>query len=439
MSSELIGVVGIVVLMLLLILRVPIGIALISVSFGGIWALLGSRSAWGILAVVPYDFVAQWTLSSVPMFLFMGFVAYYGGLTKGLFEAAKVWFARLPGGLAIASIFGSTAFASVSGSSVACAAAMGRIAIPEMLQRRYDPALATGAVAAGGTLGALIPPSILLIVYGVFTETPISKLFMAALGIGLLSAAGYILLIMVRVWLNPDLAPRGGGSEDEAESDLTPLQHLLAMWPVMALFAFVMGGLFLGFFTATEAGALGALAAILLAWVRGSLPWRALKQAVVETIGTTAGLFLIGIGANLLSRFMTLSGSDDLIAALILGVSADPYLLLLVIALIYLVIGMFLDPFGAMLLTLPVLLPVLAEADISTLWFGIFLLKLLEVGMLTPPIGLNVFVIKSVVGDQVSLQTIFKGVTWFIAVDLILITLMVFFPGLVTYLPSLGG
>lgn len=435
MESEVIGICGIVLLMTLLIVRVPIGIALISVSFGGIWALLDIRSAWGILSVVPYNFVAQWTLSSLPMFLLMGFVAHHGGLTRGLFNAAKTWFARLPGSLAIASIFGSTAFAAVSGSSVACAAAMGRIAIPEMLERKYSPSLATGAVAAGGTLGALIPPSILLILYGVFTETSVSQLFLGALGIGLLSATSYVAMIMIRVSINPDLAPVSKIQETRGRA----LEHLIDTWPVIVLFAVVMGGMFGGLFTATEAGAVGAASTILIGWAKHSLPLSSLLSAFKETLATTAGLFLIAIGANLLSRFMTLSGSDDLISSLILSLGSDKYTILFIIALIYLVLGMFLDPLGAMLLTLPVMLPVLDAADVSLLWFGIFLVKLLEVGMITPPIGLNVFVIKSVVGDSISLQTIFRGVMWFIVIDLFVVIALILIPDLVTFLPGLAN
>lgn len=434
MESEFVGILGIVGLVILLMMRMPIGIALIGVSFAGIWYLMGLRSAWGILTVVPHTFVAQWTMSSIPTFLLMGFVAYHGGLTKGLFDAAKVWLRRLPGSLAIASIFGSTGFAAVSGSSVACAAAMGRIAVPEMLARNYSPSLATGAVAAGGTLGALIPPSILLIIYGAFSETPISKLFMGGLIIGLITTAGYVLMIMIRVKLNPSLAPTG-----RVETDGNAMEHLKETWPVLALFGVVMGGLMSGLFTATESGAVGAFAAIVIGWLKRSLSWQALWRSIIETLSTTAGLFLIAIGASLLSRFMALSGSDAFLGSLILGIGDNPYVILLVIAIVYLILGMFLDPLGAMLMTLPVFLPVLADAEVSTLWFGIFLVKLLEVGMLTPPIGLNIFVIKSVVGNTIPLHTIFRGVTWFILVDLAICVLIVFFPEIVTYLPNLGG
>ncbi len=208
MSNEIIGLAGLGVLVLMLLARIPVGISLIAVSFGGIWTLIGPRPAWGILSAVPYDFAAKWTLSSVPMFLLMGFVCFHAGLTRGLFEACRSWMARLPGGLAIASVLGSAGFAAVTGSSVACAAAMGRIAVPEMLRARYDAAIATGSIAAAGTLGALIPPSILLILFGVFAEAPIGKLFIGGIGAGVVTALLYIAVIWIRATLDPSVAPR---------------------------------------------------------------------------------------------------------------------------------------------------------------------------------------------------------------------------------------
>lgn len=433
MENETIGLLGLGVLVLMLLARIPIGITLITVSFGGIWVLIGPRPAWGILTAVPYEFTAKWTLSSVPMFLLMGFVCYHAGLTKGLFDACRSWMSRLPGGLAIASVIGSGGFAAVTGSSVACAAAMGRIAVPEMVRKRYDPALATGTIAAAGTLGALIPPSILLILFGVFAEVPISKLFIGGLGAGVLTALMYIGLIWIRVSLNPELAPR--------EAERPPLSermaHLRETWPVLLLLVVVIGGMFVGLFTATEAGAVGAFASIVIAWSKGSLTRRSLWDAVVETLTTTGALFIIAVGANMLTRFLALSGSGELIADAVIGLQADPLMLLLGISLLYLVLGMFLDPIGAMLLTLPVLLPVLGQSNIDLIWFGVFLVKFLEIGMITPPIGLNVFVIKGVVGNIASLTTIFRGILWFLAADAVIVALLIAFPGIVTYLPSL--
>ncbi len=433
MESEIIGSLGLLVLAGMLLLRIPIGICLIVVSFGGIWVLIGPRPAWGILSTVPYEFSAKWTLSSVPMFLFMGYVCFYAGLTKGLFAACRSWLARLPGGLAIASVLGSAGFAAVTGSSVACAAAMGRIAIPEMLASRYNPALATGSIAAAGTLGALIPPSILLILFGIFAEIPISQLFIGGIGAGVLTAGLYIFTIWLLAVLRPELAPRMTELPPMAER----IAHLRETWPILLLMAVVIGGMFVGLFTATEAGAVGAFASIIIAGFKGSLNWPAFFSAIQETLTTTSALFLIAIGANLLTRFLALSGSGDMIAEAVIGLGSDPILLLLGISFLYLLLGMFLDPIGAMLLTLPVLLPVLEGAHIDLIWFGVFLVKFLEIGMITPPIGLNVFVIKGVVGDQVPLTTIFRGILWFLMADAVVVAIMILFPEIITYLPSL--
>ncbi|WP_137389678.1 TRAP transporter large permease [Rhodoligotrophos defluvii] len=433
MQGEMLGLLGLAALLALLLLRVPIGISLISVSFAGMWMLIGPRAAWGLISAVPYEFSAKWTLSSVPMFLLMGYVCYYAGLTKGLFEACRSWLARLPGGLAIASVFGGAGFAAVTGSSIACAAAMGRIAIPEMLARKYDPALATGTLAAAGTLGALIPPSILLILFGVFAEVSISKLFMGGLGMGLLTTALYVATIWVKATLNPGLAPRMAEAPVLAER----LEHLRETWPILLLLVVVIGGMFAGLFTATEAGAVGALAAIIIAYVRRALSPRTMWSSLVETLTTTGALFLIAVGANMLSRFLAISGAADLIAGTVVGLQADPLALLVGIAALYLLLGMFLDPLGAMLLTLPILLPVLRESHIDLVWFGVFLAKLLEVGMITPPVGMNVFVIKSVVGQTISLGTIYRGIVAFLIADAVALALVIALPSLVTFLPGL--
>ena len=403
MTPEIIGLAGLAVLALLLLLRMPVGLSLILVSFTGIYILLGPRPAWGILTSVPYQFAAKWTLSSVPMFLLMGYVCYHGGMTRALFGAARAWLGALPGGLAIASVFGAGGFAAVTGSSVACAAAMGRIAVPEMTRAGYDPGLATGSIAAAGTLGALIPPSILLILFGIFAQVPIGQLFLGGIGAGVLRFA-----------------------------------RLRGIWPVILLFVAVIGGMFAGLFTATEAGAVGALAACIIAWAGGGLTIATLRQSVNETIVTTAALFLIAIGANLLTRFLALSGSGELITQTILTFGASELALVLGIALVYIILGMFLDPIGAMLLTLPVLLPVVNEAGISLIWFGVFVAKFLEIGMITPPVGLNVFVIKGVVDRSISLGVIFRGVIWFLVADAVVVTIMVAFPQVILWLPSLS-
>ncbi|MBZ0325300.1 MAG: TRAP transporter large permease subunit, partial [Alphaproteobacteria bacterium] len=339
MSNIEIGLVGIGVLLVLILLRVPIGVALGTVSFVGIWALVGERAAWGILNAIPYDFAAHWSLSSVPMFLLMGFFCVHAGLTKGLFDAARIWLARLPGGLSIATIAGATGFSAVTGSSVACAAAMGRIAVPEMLSTKYDPGLATRTVAAGGTIGALIPPSIILILFGIFAEVPISKLFVGGIIPGLLTALMYSLMIYGRVKVTPSLAPAYSVTVTFAEK----MDALKETWPVLLLIGAVFGGLFGGVFTATEAGAVGAFLSFLIAAMKRVLTWETVKEAALETLVTTASIFVIAIGANLLTRFLALSGTAEFLSEVIIGLSADPLLLVIGISVLYLLLGMVLD------------------------------------------------------------------------------------------------
>lgn len=433
MSDVQIGFAGIAVLLCLIALRVPIGASLIGVSFGGIWVLVGERAAWGSLGIIPYSFAATWQLSSVPMFLLMGFFCFHAGLTKGLFDAARVWLSSLPGGLAVATVFGAAGFAAVTGSSVACAAAMGRIAVPEMMRRGYDTSLATGTVAAAGTIGALIPPSILMIIYGIIAEVPINQLFLGGVSAGLLTAFGYILVIIIRASLQPDLAPRLTEKVPLSER----IQALKEIWPVVLLVIGVFGGLFGGLFTPTEAGAVGAFLSLVIAGLKRSLSWQSFKNALIETLLTSAALFIIAIGASMLTRFLAFSGSGDYLAEFVAAMGANEILLLIGISLIYLVLGMFLEPMGAMLLTLPILLPIIDTTSFSLVWFGVVLTKFLEIGMITPPIGLNVFVIKGVVGDLASTSTIFRGIMWFLFADLIVVALLIIFPEIALYLPSL--
>lgn len=433
MTDVAIGLTGLGSLLVLIGLRVPIGVSLIGVSFVGLWSLMGWRVAWGALGTIPYQFTANWVLSSIPMFLFLGFISYHTQLTRGLFQAARAWMSGLPGGLAIASIFGSAGFAAVSGSSLACSAAMGRIAIPEMIKHKYHPELATGTVAVAGTIGALIPPSIILILYGVIAQVSIAKLFLGGVSAGILTAIGYIIVVLVRVKLNPDLAP----SRDDRASLSEKIVALKDTWPILLVMIGIFGGLFSGIFTPTEAGAVGAFLACLVALISGELTLERFLKAARETTTTTASLLIIAVGASLLTRFLALSGAGDYLSAGIMSVAANPALLLLGIVLVYLLLGMFLEPIGAMLLTLPIILPVVDASGWSLLWFGVVLTKLLEIGMITPPIGMNVFVIKGVVGDLVKTSAIFRGVLWFMVMDLVIVVILSVWPSLVLILPDL--
>jgi tripartite ATP-independent transporter DctM subunit len=434
-SFSLIGLCGIASVFLLVLLRVPIAVALGIVSFFGFWAMLGSGAAFGLVTAVPYDFAAHWTLSAIPMFLLMGYICYQADITRGIFKAARVWLSFLPGGLAVASVGGAALFSAAAGSSLACAAAMGRIAVPEMLKRNYDPGLSTAVVAAAGTMGSLIPPSIILIVYGILAEVPISKLFLAAIVPGLLTMVGYILVIVIRVKVNPDLAP----PIDESTNWAKRLEALGETWPVFLLIAVVFGGLFTGLFTPTQAGAIGASLSFVIAAVQGTLNWKVSTIALMDTAKMTAAIFIIAVGANLFSRFLAISGIPEVMTDLVIDMGASYLMLVIGTAVIFGLMGMILDPLGILLLTLPILLPIYEANHISLIWLGVLATKLVEMALITPPVGLNVFIIKSIVGDAVPIGRIFRGVIWFLVSDVMVLAIMIAFPGLIMFLAELGN
>ena len=420
-------------LIVLMLLRVPVAVALGGVSFVGLWVMLGPGTAWGILTTVPYDFISHWTLSSVPMFLLMGYICFHSQLTDGLFRVARAWLSWMPGGLAVASVGAAAGFSAVTGSSLACAAAMGRIATPEMLRSGYDKGLASGTVAVAGTIGSMIPPSILLLVYGIYAEQPISKLFIAGVLPGLLTALLYALMIVVRVKLNPKLAPAAA----EKVTWRDRFDSFRGTWPVIALIVGVFGGLFGGIFTPTEAGGIGSFLAFVIGFAQRALTLEKIKNAIMETLVTTGAIFIIAIGAILLTRFLALSGFTAFIAEVVIEGEVSQVALVLGTMAVLLFLGCFLDPIGIMLLTLPVFLPAVEGLHVNLIWYGILLTKLLEIGLIPPPVGLNVFVVKGIVGNTIPIETIFKGVLWFLVADLICVGLLVAFPQISLFLPSL--
>jgi len=324
-------------------------------------------------------------------------------------------------------------FAAASGSSVATASAMARIAVPEMLRHKYDRGLATGVIAASGTLGSLIPPSILMVLYGVYAEVSIGKLFMAGFLPGLLSAALYILMIVARVKLTPDLA----GKVEQHFTSQEKWEAIKEVWALPTLIIFVLGGIFAGFFTPTEAGAVGAFLATILAIFRGKFSLTNFVEALTATARGTGSIFIILIGTIFLTKFLALSGLPAWLASTMLSVSDSAVWIIVSVAIIYIILGMFVDSIGLLLLTLPLLLPIANGADMNLIWFGIILIKLLEIGLVSPPVGLNVYVIKGAVGNSVPLQTIFKGVGWFIVMDIVALLVIISFPELSLYLPSI--
>jgi tripartite ATP-independent transporter DctM subunit len=426
------GLIGICVLLGLIALRIHIAFALIIVGVGGYWHLMGWQATTGLLRLVPYSFVANFVLTTIPLFLLMGYLAHHGGLTRDIYQTARLWLSRVPGGLAIASVAGCAGFAAASGSSLATAAVMGRVAIPEMLRHDYDKGLASGCVAASGTIGSLIPPSILLILYGAMTETSIGQLLIAGFIPGILSALIYMGMIYVRALRNKKLCP-------QVEERVTWVQRLVSLkgtWGILALFVLVIGGIYTGIFTPTEAGGVGATGAFVLALVSGKLTWANFKESLLDTATSTSQIFAIALGAFMFTKFMAVSDLPNVLCQTIIELKLHPYLILAGISLVYVFLGMFLDPIGVMLLTLPIVFPVMAKLGFSPVWFGIIMIKYLEIGLITPPVGLNVYVIKGVVGDDIPLEQIFKGVAWFVAMDVLTLAILIAFPQITLFLPQ---
>ncbi|PJE36966.1 C4-dicarboxylate ABC transporter [Pseudooceanicola lipolyticus] len=434
MSNLDIGIIGTAVALVLIAVRVPIGVALGLVSIVGISQMFNMNVAWGMISATPFDYVGQWELSAAPMFLLMGFLCSSTDMTRGLFLSLRLYLARLPGGLAITSVGACAFFAAASGSSVATASAMSRMAVPEMLRQGYDRGLATGTIAASGTLGSLIPPSVLLILYGVYAQVSVGQLFMAGFVPGILSALIYMAMIVVRVKLNPALAGEAPLPPTEAERR----EALRDVWPLPTLILLVLGGIFSGVFSPTEAGALGAFFAAIIGAVRGKLTRKAVIEAVTQAAVSTGSIFIILIGSLFFTRFLALSGLPAAFSNAILSVSSETWWILFAVAVIYLVLGMLIDSIGLLLLTLPILVPLVQTTGIDAIWFGIIIVKLLEIGLVTPPIGLNVYMINGALNNTVTLPEIFRGIWWFLLMDLATLLILILFPALTLWLPSLA-
>lgn len=430
-----IGLIGVAISLLLVFFRVPIGVTMAIVGVGGIATLVSVDAAIGISKAIPYELIGDWNLSAVPMFLLMGYIASATGLTRGLFSSARIFLGRIPGALASSTVVASALFGSAAGSSVATAAAFSKISVPEMLKAGYNPALATGCVAAAGTLGSLIPPSVLMIVYGILADVSISKMFMAGVLPGILSAVMFIGYITIRVKLNPSLAPKDTKVYTKEEKR----EALMEVWPLPVLIIGVLGGIFSGIFTATEAGAIGAMLACVIAACRKSLTKECLRKAILETAEGSASIFIIVVGAAIFARFMSFSQLPAAMSIWITSIAGGELTMILAIAVIYLILGTILESVSIMLLTIPLLMPLLQGANIELIWFGILVIKLLEIGLCTPPVGMNVYVIKSSLGNAVSLSTIFRGVGGFILVDLITLGLLIAFPQISLWLPNMMG
>src|SRR5215510_12948542 len=372
-------------MLVLIALRVPIGIAMGATAFAGFWYLRNFNVALSALSDTPFVFAASWDLSAIPMFLLMGAVAANSGIGTALFRAAHAWFGALPGGLAVATNWACAGFGAASGSSIAAAATMARIAVPEMLKAKYDKGLATGVCASGGTLDALIPPSITFVIYGVFAEVSVPKLLIAGVLPGLLTAAVYMIMIMVRCSLNPSLAPPVAFA-DRAALWRERRASLAGIWPILVLIVGVIGGLYAGVITPTEGGAVGATLAAVIGIAQRKLTLAGFLESLEDAMATTAQLFFVGIGAILYTKFLALSGTADMFKQLIGQWALDPLLLVIAVSIVYIILGTFMDPLGMILLTIPVFVPMFASLDLDLVWFGVLVVKYIGISLLTPPL-----------------------------------------------------
>ena len=435
MNSLTVGFTGLAGILVLVALRMPIGAALALVAVLGLAQVAGWNVVMSLAGSLPYEFGTSWELSAVPMFLLMGALAYRSGLTDPLFQALRMWLRGLPGGLAVATNFACAIFAAACGSSVATTVAMGRIAIPEMLRSGYNPGLAAAVCACAGTLGSMIPPSVMMILYGAFTGQSVAAIFLAGVLPGLLTATVYAVMIVTRAMLDPTLAPMGKESYTRREKLLASRRA----WPLPLLVVIVIGSIYGGVATPTEAGAFGAFCAFILAVWAGGMSPKVFWEGVAEALHGTSTIFFVALGAVLLTRFMALSGVPDFVAEMISKNAVGPIVLIIGASVVYLILGCFLEPISIMLLTLPILIPALQKLEVNLVWFGILVVKLLEIGLITPPVGLNVFAAKALVGDRISLEGIFAGVGWFLVCELVVLSLLVAYPEISLYLPRAMG
>ncbi len=437
MSSLAIGGVGFVVLLGMLAVRIPIGIAMISVGITGYLMIAGSVPLLSYLKTETYWAFTTFDLSVVPLFLLMGQFAAKAGLSSALFTAANTWLGHHRGGVAMAAVGGCAGFGAISGSSLATAATMGQVALPELRRFNYSGSLATGALAAGGTLGILIPPSVVLIIYAIMVESNVAALFQAAFLPGVLAALGYMLAIAIVVRINPEAGPAG-----ERASRAAKWAALLEIWPVLVIFLLVMGGIYAGVFTPTEGAAIGSVGTFLIAVTKGGMRLEGFLDAILGTAQTTAMIFLILLGAKIFNAFLGFSELPIFAADFFQNAGLSPFVVLLGMIILYILLGFVMDSLSMILLTVPIFWPIIAGLDFglgpdeTKLWFGIITLIVVEMGLITPPVGLNVFVINSMAKDVPMLET-FKGVVPFITSDFIRVAIIIAFPVITLILPEL--
>lgn len=430
MSAELVGVLGILFLFVLMVLRTPVAFAMLIVGFLGYWFLEGGRSAGALLLTETFSTISNYSLIVVPMFILLGNVSAEAGFSRGLYEAAFAWVGRFRGGLASASVIGCAVFSAVSGSSVATAVTLGKVALPEMRRLGYADSLATGAIAAGGTLGFLIPPSTGFVLYAILTEQSIGRLFMAGILPGIMLTALFMAVIWFVAWRDPAAGPRGGAVPFRER-----FRILGQAAPLLSVIVVSIGGIYVGVFTPVEASGVGSALLIAIAVLSRRLGFAAFRRAVLETLSTTAMLYAIVVGASVLNPFFAVTHIPSTLGGQLEALGLGAFGSLALILLAYLVLGMFMDGLSMLVITIPIVFPIVTGFGFDPIWFGVIAVIVIEMGMITPPVGLNVFVVRGVAED-VDLLTIFKGVTPFLGAMAVALALITIFPQIALFLPN---
>src|SRR5579872_2789313 len=430
MSADAVAALGFVVLFALMLLRVPVGMAMGLVGVTGFSYLVGSGPALKLIAQTSMRTVTDYTFGVIPMFLLMGAFVSASGVSRELFGAANAFVGHKRGGLGVATIAACAGFAAISGSSVATGATFSSVAYPEMRRYRYPQSFATGVIAAGGTLGAMLPPSTVLAVYGVITQQDIGKLFVAGVLPGLLAVSMHMITIAAIGVARPSFLP--AGPKRDWRQRLEALRHV---WAPLLLFALVIGGLYGGVFTPTEAGGVGAAGAFLIGVARGRLSPADIRASLLQATRTAAAVFTVLIGALLFGYFLTVTQTPQKVTEFLTSLGVGPYGALALIMLMYLALGCLMDAMAMIILTVPIVFPVVTAMGFDPIWFGVIIVMTVELGLIHPPVGMNVFVIKSVVKD-VKFSTIFAGVAPFIVADILRLIILIAFPVIATFLPS---
>ena len=431
MSPETAGIVGIVLLLFLFLLRVPVAFAMTMVGLAGFAYLGGTESALTLLAQDIFETLSSYPLSVIPMFILMGSFAFASGISQRLYTTCYTWVGQLRGGLTVATVLACSGFAAICGSTAATAATMGKIALPEMKKYGYDDVLATGTVASAGTLGILIPPSTVLIVYGILTEESIGKLFVAGLLPGVLLSLFFVMTVVLLCRRDPKLGPPGPATTWKQK-----LRAVTGIFEAIILFLLTIGGLFLGWFSPTQAGAIGAFGALLIGIIRGQLSLNKTVEAVKDGIRTACMVLFIITGATVFGHFLAISNIPFVLADWVRGLPISPMAVMAVIIFIYFIGGFFMDSMALIVVTIPIFFPVVVNLGFDPIWFGVIIVLVAEMGVITPPVGVNVFVIKGIAPD-VPLLIIFRGILPFLAALIIVTAIILFFPQIATFLPGL--